>query len=154
MASGPNISRKEPRSAEEVRRALSEDWYNATRRLGSGALEDKLGDIDPDTLGNALKGKHTPRLHTALNSLLADPAALLNTFLLFGVVAVPVEEGNVDDDAVISGMLRAAAEYFERMKDRRRCHNDTMALAELFAPLVPAMLAVIRESARIRGGGA
>jgi hypothetical protein len=150
---GPNFPHKNPRSAEEVRAKLALDWFATSARIGAGALEDKLGAVDRDTLGNALKGKHTPRLHTALNSLLADPAALTNTLLLFGVVAVPAEEEALDDDAVISGMLRAATDYFERMKDRKRCHNDTVALADLFAPLVPAMLAIVREAGKIRGGG-
>lgn len=146
-----NFPRQRPVSAEEVREALQLDWQTTIKRVGAGAFEDRLGAVDRDTLGNVLKGKHSPRLHTAVNSLLADRSALLNTLLLFGVVAIEAEPGEIDDHEVIAGMLRTAAEYFDRMKDGRRCHTDTLALAELFGPLIGPLLAIVREGARIRG---
>jgi hypothetical protein len=148
----PNFPPKIPRSAEEVRATISTDWFGVKERVGLGRLKDALGAIDPGTLGSAIAGESTPRAHTVLNSLLADPAALLNTLLLFGVVAVPAEIGSVEDNDLIIQMLRAATEHCERMKDGQRCHNDTLALADMFAPLVPKMLAIIREAAKIRGG--
>jgi hypothetical protein len=43
-------------------------------------------------------------------------------------------------------MLHAATEYLDRMKDGRRCHVDTAALAKLFIPLIPQMLAIVEEA--------
>lgn len=146
-----NISTKRPRSAEEVREQVALDLYSLSTRVGAGVVEEKLGATDPGTLGNAVLGKHTPRLHTVLNALLVDPSALTNTLLLYGVVAVPAETGEVDDNAVIAALLRSASDYFDRMKDHRRCHQDTLALAEIFKPLVPALLAIVREAGAIRG---
>lgn len=150
--SRPTSIRKNPCSKEDVRRELARDWFATADRLGKGRLQDATGAKCVDTIDNVITGRREglPELHTALNSLLADPAALFNTLMLFGVVAVPSEPGDCDDMAAISGMLRAATEYFERMKDGVRDHQDTLALADLFRPLVTAMLCVIREAGELR----
>jgi hypothetical protein len=133
-------------SYEEVRDDLAEDWFRTAKMLGKGALCDALGEKRPDKVDDAITGKHVPRLHTALNSLRADPSAMLNTFLRFGGCFVPVTAASTGDMATISAMLRAATEYLDRMKDGQRCPRDTAALAELFRPLIPAMLAIIKEA--------
>lgn len=142
----PNFLRKKPRSYEDVRDAVAEDWFASSKRVGKGALCDAIGCDRPDTVDSAITGKHVPRLHTALNSLLADDAALFKTFRLFGGCFVRAEAASETDMATISAMLHAATEYLDRMKDGKRCPSDTAALAKLFAPLVPAMLAVIEEA--------
>lgn len=143
---------KDPLSKESVSHALSLDWFALNRRMLPGALAVQVGK-GRKTVDAAITKQHLPELHTVLNSLLVDPAALLNTFQLFGGVFVPTDPGACDDNAAISGMLRAATEYFERMKDGVRDHQDTLALAELFRPLIPAMLCVIREAGEMKGRG-
>lgn len=144
--SEPKFLSKKPRSSEDVREAIQQDWYELSRRLGIGALEDATGAERRDTVANTIAGKHAPRLHTALNSLIADPAALFNTFQLFGGCFVPVNSDAESDMATISAMLHAATNYLDLMKDGVRCPSDTAALAKLFAPLVPAMLAIIEQA--------
>lgn len=148
----PKLFRKTSRSSEDVRKALQQDWYDTSRRVGIGAFQDATAAECADTVANAIAGKHVPRLHTALNSLVADDAALFNVFRLYGMVAVSVEAGNVNDDETIARLLKTASEYYERLRDGVRDHNDTVALAELFTPLIPAMLAIVEEAAKHRGG--
>lgn len=142
---------KSPRDRKDVSAALALDWARVSSQLGKGTFADAIGVQCTETVNNALTGKTVPELHTALNSLLADPTALFKTFQLFGGCFVATEAGGIDDTATISRLLGAAHEYFERMKDRKRCHNDTLALAELFIPLIPSMLAIIREADKLRG---
>lgn len=141
-----NSSPKPPPSAEEVRQQLQSDWFETSRRVGVGTFIDRVAPGCDDTVTNAISGKNTPRLHTALASLNVDTAALFNTLMLYGVVAVPADPEAISDMDTISAMLRSATEYLERMQDGKRCHVDTAALAKLFKPLVPAMLAIIREA--------
>jgi hypothetical protein len=103
-------------------------------------------DADGKTVSKAISGEHLPSGHTMLNSLVVDNTALFNTLLLYGGVFVPVETRPVEDMTVILNMMQAATEYLERMKDGHRCHQDTAALAKLFRPIVPQLLAVIREA--------
>lgn len=150
--SGQRSLSKDPRDRKDVSARVGEDWLRVANMLGKGTFADKIGVGCTQTVNNAITGPGLPELHTALNSLLADPTALFNTLMLFGGVFVPVEAGTCDDNAVIAQMLHTVTDYFERMKDGTRCHQDTLALAELFRPLVPAMLCVIVEANAIKGG--
>lgn len=145
----PKVFQKKPLDKKEVSDALGADWHRASREIGKGTFADGIGVGCTETVNNAITGRTVPELHTALNSLLTCHTALFKTFQLYGGVFVPTEPGDCDDNATISQMLRAATEHFDRMKDGRRDHNDTLALAELFMPLVPAMLCVIREAGEL-----
>lgn len=149
--SGGKVPPKKGLGKDSVSRALSADWYGLDDRIGRGTLMDYLGSKSTKTITGAISREHLPELHTVLNSLLADPTALFNTLQLYGGIFLPVEGGECDDMAAISQMLRAATEYFERMKDGARDHNDTIALADLFRPLVPAMLCVMLEAGKLKG---
>lgn len=139
-----------PLTREDVSEALSTDWFRVSRQVGKGALADATGAKCTDTIDNAITGKCVPELHRALNSLLADPTALFSVLSLYGGCFVPVASAQGSDMATISGMLKAATEYLDRMKDGSRCHQDTLALAELFTPLIPSMLAIVREAGNIK----
>lgn len=135
------------RTKEEVSDALASDWLRLAPLGQRIAFSLQIGaDPDGKTVSKAISGEHVPAAHTVLNSLVVDPAALFNTLRLFGGCFVPIAATEPDDMAAISAMLHAATEYLDRMKDGRRCHVDTAALAKLFAPIVPHMLGVIEEA--------
>lgn len=140
----------EPRTKEEVSDALAMDWVKLAPIGQRLAFAGKVGAKDPKTITKAISGEGLPEAHTILNSLLSDPAALFHTFRLYGGCFVPVDAEAANDNATISGLLKASSEYFERMSDGCRCHKDTLALADLFRPLVPAILAVIMEADALR----
>ena len=146
------VSPVQPRTKDDVKRALASDWrvFDAAGRKGELADKIKNGDTLESTvkkIGRTIGHEHLPEAHSILNTLVADPAGLFNTFMLFGGVFVPVDHESCDDMIVIGAMLKAASEYYERMQDGDRNHIDTAALAKLFKPLVPAMLCIIREAA-------
>lgn len=140
-----------PRTKDEVSDALAKDWLALAPIGKRESFAAKIGASEGRTVSKAISGEHLPEAQTILNSLLVNPAALLNTLMLFGGCFVPVSPEAASDNDTILNMLRAASEYFERMKDGHRCHRDTLALADLFHPLVPAMLAIIMEANQIRG---
>lgn len=136
------------RTKGEVSDALAGDWLRLAPQgeRASFAARIGLGENSQKVVSRTISGEGVPELHNVLNSLVVDSSALLNTLLLWNVVAVPVETAPVDDMATILGMMQAATEYLERMKDGQRCHRDTAALAKLFRPIVPQMIALIREA--------
>lgn len=136
------------RTKDEVEDSLAADWLPMTAggKTSHFAASIGAGESNYKVVSRVLARTGLPEAHTVLNSLVVDPGALFNTLLLWNVVAVAVETSPVDDMAVILGMMHAATEHLERMKDGHRCHVDTAALAKLFRPLVPQMLAIIREA--------
>lgn len=134
------------RTKAEVSDALALDWFPLAHNGNRAGFSHAIGARDPKTVGRAISGEGLPEAHIVLNSLAVDPAALFNVMTLFGGVFVPVSAGSSDDMALICQMMKAASEYLERMQDGHRSHVDTAALAKLFRPLVPAMLAIIQEA--------
>jgi hypothetical protein len=136
-----------PRTKDEVSDALASDWLRLAPLGHRVAFSLQIGaDSDGKTVSKAISGEHVPAAHTVLNSLVADPSALFNTLRLYDGCFVPIAGKAPDDMAAISAMLHAATEYLDRMKDGRRCHVDTAALAKLFIPLIPQMLAIVEEA--------
>lgn len=149
--SNRNVSPVRIRTKDEVSDALARDWFPLAPRGHRVSFSINIGgDKDGKVVTKALSGEHLPEAHTILNSLVVDKNALFETLLLFGVVAVPADIGDCDDNATISQMLRAATDYFERMKDGQRDHTDTLALADLLRPLIPAMLCIVREASALK----
>lgn len=135
-----------PRTKADVSDALAKDWL-AFAPLGQREQKAPLiGASEGKTLSKAISGEHLPEAHTILNTLGVDPAGLFHTLGLFGGVFVPCRATSSEDYETIRRMMHAATEYLDRMKDGRRCHQDTAALAKVLVPLVPAMLAIIQES--------
>ena len=134
------------RTKDELLAEIAKDWLPLAPMGERASFALRIGAGDYKKVSKAISGESLPEAHTILNSLVVDTTALFNTLLLYGGVFVPVETAPVDDMAVILGMMQAATEYLERMKDNQRCHVDTAALAKLFRPLVPQMLALIREA--------
>jgi len=147
-----NVPHVRARTKDEVSDALATDWLRLAPLGQRISFAAKLGVRDSNTVSKAISGEHLPEAHTILNSLVVDQAALFNVFQLYGGVFVPTQPGEVCDMSCISQMLHAATEYLDRMKDGRRDHTDTAALAKLFTPLIPAMLAIIEEANGTRAG--
>lgn len=139
-----------PRTKAEVSDALAQDWI-AFAPLGTREQRaPQIGASEGKTISKAISGEHLPEAHTILNTLGVDPAGLFHTLSLFGGVFVPCRPMASEDYETIRQMMHAATEYLDRMKDGRRCHVDTAALAKLLVPLVPAMLAIIQEGKGIK----
>lgn len=138
------------RSKAEVSGALAAGWARVSAGR-KGAFADNL-EIDTKTVNRALTGETVPELHTAFNSLADDPTALDELGALYHVRLVPnVAEAAANDMELAAGLGHSLSELIDRLRDGKRCHLDTLALAELFRPLIPQMQAVVGEADEIRG---
>jgi hypothetical protein len=135
------------RTKPEVAQAISLDWQALFPWGSRRHAAREIGASDGKVIARTIDGSNSlPELHTALNSLTKSEAALFHTFALFGGTFVRTKGIPSADAETLGQMLHAAAEYHDRLKDGHRCHQDTAALARLFVPLVPALLAVIEEA--------
>lgn len=137
------------RTKAEVSGALAAGWARCSNNR-KGPFADAM-KVDVKTVNRALIGETVPELHTALNSLIADPTALDEVADLYGISFVPRHSSAANDMELAAGLGRSLSELIERLRDGTRCHLDTLALAELFRPLMPQMQAVVAQADEIRG---
>lgn len=139
------------RTKAEVSGALAAGWARVSAGR-KGAFADNI-DIDTKTVNRALTGETVPELHTAWNSLADDPTALDELASLYGVSIIARRTASANDMELAAGLGHSLSELIDRLRDGKRCHIDTLALAELFRPLIPQMQAVIAEADELRGVG-
>lgn len=136
------------RSKADVSGAVAAGWARASAGR-KGAFADNL-EIDAKTVNRALTGETVPELHTTLNSLADDPTALDELFALYGGRFVPARSAAASDMALAAGLGRGLSELIERLRDGILDHQDTLALAALFRPLIPQMHAIVEQAERIK----
>jgi hypothetical protein len=133
-----------------VSNLLAAGWARVIAKEGKGAFADRL-ECSENTISNALSGKTTPEFHTALNSLAIDITALDEVFAGYGVRLVPLHAEAANDLAMSAGVINAMGELVARLADGERDHNDTLAVAALLRPHIPAISAIVREADELRG---
>lgn len=132
--------------------ALSVSWARAANKIGKGTLADHLGLRDPKLINRALTGETVPELHTALNSLRADDTALDEVFHLYGFHpprAMDLEARH--DMETVSDLSATVARWLESLRDGKRDHRETLALADLIREVLPPLTLILDEADRIRG---
>jgi hypothetical protein len=138
-------------SKASVQGALSAGWARVSAGR-KGAFADNL-EICTSTVNRALIGETVPELHTAFNSLADDPTALDEVFALYGL-AVHSRQSVTGSDMELAAQLGGAlASYLTRLADGKICHRDTLAMAELFRPIIPRMVCVVDQADTLRGVG-
>lgn len=128
---------------------VSAGWSRAVLKLGKGAFADHV-ETTERTVENGLAGKTLPEAHTVLNSLAADPTALDELFAAYGLRVVPLHSEAANDLVTAGGVINAMGEMIARLADGTRCHNDTLAIAALLRPHIPAMTAIVSEADALR----
>lgn len=145
-ATGKTVLPKKPLGKEDVSAALSEAWFRISKKVGKGRLADATGAKCTKTIDNAINGNSLPELHTALNSLVADPTALDEVLGLYGGSFVPFKSQAANDLETIAAMSHVAGDWLNRLMDGVRCHRDTRAIAVALRPLLTELQAIVREA--------
>lgn len=145
------VCRQKPQSKTKLSAALSAAWGRVGNALGKGAFAD-AAEFDVVTINRALTGPSLPAAENLLNSLAADPSALDEVLALYGLRLCPAFSKSANDMELAAGLGHSLSELIDRIRDGTRCHLDTLALAELFRPLMPQMQAVIDEADAMRVG--
>lgn len=134
----------------DVSARLIAGWARVIARIGKGTFADKVG-VDVKTVSRAMAGETTPELHTAVNSLVADPTALNEVFAAAGFELRPVGMVAANDLAAIGDLSRLMAQWADALQDGVRDHRETLALADTIRPLVQTLNAIVHEADRVRG---
>jgi hypothetical protein len=137
-------------AATEVQPKLAQAWSRVIATVGKGAFADKCG-CDADTIDNALTGKTLPRFHTAMNSLAADPSALDEVFALYGLRVVPRQCQAANDLTTAAGASQIATAICQALADGIRNHHETLQIADIIRPHLPALSAIVKEAEELRG---
>ncbi|MEA3044552.1 MAG: hypothetical protein QOH47_2390 [Sphingomonadales bacterium] len=143
----------EPLTEQDARHLLAAGLLQPCHLEGPTRVALRIG-CDEKTVRKARDKETTLRLDYAWNALLADERALDALARHFRRLLIPLAIEGANDFQTVSAMLHAATEYFDRMRDNERCHKDTLALGDLFRPLLPALAAVVHEADEIRLGNA
>jgi hypothetical protein len=135
--------------ATEVQGKLAQAWTRVIAKVGKGSFADKCG-CDPDTVDNAITGKSIPRGHTLLNSLVADPTALDEVLALYGLKVVPLQVAPANDLTLAAGASEIATAICQALVDGVRKHHETLQIADIIRPHLPALTAIVREADGLR----
>lgn len=144
------VCHQKPQSKATLSAALGAAWSRVSLAIGKGTFADKA-EFDQVTLSRAVAGPALPSAENLLNSLAADPTALDEVLALYGLAARPAYAAHGGDMELMGRLGHTLAEYIDLMRDGKRCHNDTLALAVLFRPLIPQMAAIVDEADALRG---
>ena len=129
---------------------LSAGWARSIAAVGKGVFADAL-EVSDNTIGNALAQRTTPELHTVLNSLVVDPSALDELLAGYGYRLCALHNEPANDLATAAGVISAMGNLVEALSDGHRDHNETLAVAQLLRPHMPAVNAIIHEADALRG---
>lgn len=137
---------------EQAKNAIAQGWQRVVRDHGKETVAATVG-CDKRTVENTMALKTLPEAHLLLNLLDLDTTALNEWLALKGVHAVPCESAMTPDMQTVNGMGHALTHYLDVMLDGRRCHRDTLGLAELLRPLIPRLTAIVHEADGLRRVG-
>jgi DNA-binding XRE family transcriptional regulator len=129
---------------------LAAGWARIASKVGKGAFADAV-EVSEKTLENAMAGRSLPELHTALNSLSVDPTALDEVFAGLGFRLCPLHADAANDLETAAGVIGAMGTLVQALADNKRDHNETLSVAALLRPHMPALTAIISEADRLRG---
>lgn len=145
------VPRNDPPSELQYHEALIAGLSRVAAKLGRGNLADKshrttraldklFSGSSADTSGKGL-----------LDFLLADPTALDEVLALYGFQLAPAEALPAIDFEIIADTAALQAEHTEAMRDGRRCHRETIRIADKARPVVARYSAIIAEADELRG---
>lgn len=139
-----------PLTEQDARHLLAAGLLNPVHNQGPTRIGLTIG-CDEKTVRKARDKQTTLRLDLAFNTLLADPAALNALLAHYGYRLACDHRNAANDLATAAGVIGAMGELVSRLADGKRCRNDTLAVAALLRPHMPAILAIMREADEITG---
>jgi hypothetical protein len=131
---------------------LSRAWSRVIDGLDGGkhAFASQLS-VSTVTIENALAGKNVPEALTLLNSLTVDETALDEPLRELGFMVCRIQRESCEDLQTAAGVVNAMGDLIRRLADGIRDHNDTLAVAALLRPHMPALEQIVCEADRIAG---
>jgi hypothetical protein len=135
---------------QRISALLAAGWARVALKHGKGVLADGI-DATEKTVENAMAGRTLPELHTALNSLAVDRTALDEVFASYGLRICPLHSLAANDIETAAGVINAMGELVRSLDDGQRDHLETLSIAALIRPHMPALQAIVSEADKLRG---
>jgi hypothetical protein len=144
--------KREPIAKHVLQAKLSRSWSRVIDGLDGGKheLAGHLS-VSTATIENALAAKNVPEALTVINSVTIDPTALDEVFRELGFCLTPLHTEAANDLITAGGVVNAMGDLIARLADGIRCHNDTLAVAALLRPHMPALEGIITEADKLAG---
>lgn len=144
------VCAREALPKDKFQNALAVGWARVRNTVGTLQMAAAMGLRDPAPIERATAATNLPGAHTIFNSLLADPTALDEVLREYGFRIVPDRAEAANDLVTAAGVVNAMGDLIARLADGVRCHNDTLAIATLLRPHMPALSSIMDEADRLR----
>lgn len=139
-----------PVTKDRFQRVLAQAWGRVWPVVGKGTMASAMGLESTKTIDRAVTASNLPEAHTIFNSLLADKTALDEVMAEFGFRVVPLHAAAANDLTTAAGTIDAMAALIRSRDDNHRDHNETLAIASLLRPHMPALECILAEADRLR----
>lgn len=150
MTHRSNVCPCEPLSKDKFQRVLAQAWGRVWPNIGKGNMASAMGLESTKTIDRAVTASNLPEAHTVLNSLCADSSALDEVLAEYGYRAVPITLEAANDLSTAAGTIDAMVALVRSQDDNHRDHSETLAIAQLLRPHLPALQSLIAEADRLR----
>lgn len=148
---GATVVRKAARlTKDRAKRLLASGLQRLVVRHGKDEVALAAG-CSPRCIEKALSHDTLPGLETALNALTLDPTVLDELLASLGFRLCPLHSQSADDLTLAAGVITAMGELVKARADGVRDHNETLSVATLLRPHLPAILSIVREADALRG---
>ena len=137
-------------SREQVKRLISAGIHRAATIHGDKALATAAGCCTT-TIQNAKAGTTVPEPHILGNLLSIEPTILWEWLDKLGFKVIPTDQQMSPDMKTARDMSHALTLFIQALEDGLRDHRETIALAQLFRPLIPKLSAIVAEADQHRG---
>lgn len=118
-------------------------------KIGKGTLADRM-DRTPRSLDNILGGGSTSG-KAMFDALLADETVLDEVLASYGFRLCSLHQQAANDLLVAGGVIDAMGKLVSAHADGIRDHNETLSIAALLRPHLPAIQAIVHEADTLRG---
>jgi hypothetical protein len=123
----------------------------AVHNHGKDALVAESGGCGKRCLEKALALETLPSVETLVNLLDLEPTVLDELLAAKGWRLAPLDSIHSADLSTAAGVINAMGELVAANTDGIRDHNETLAVATMLRPHLPAITAIVREADAIRG---
>lgn len=103
------------------------------------------------SIQNALSLDTLPSLDAILNAMDLEPTILDELLAAKGLRIAPLHLDAANDLNVAAGVSNIAASICAALSDGKRDHRETLELAKIIRPLLPALSGIVREADELRG---
>jgi hypothetical protein len=148
---GPNVFRKVDRlSKERCKTLVASGLHRAVTANGLDEVALAAGCCE-ESVRNALGLKTLPAIDTLLNAMDLDATILDEALAAKGFRIAPLHSEAANDLNIACGLNRVAEAICRALLDGVRKHHETLEIADIIRPHLPALTAIVREADGLRG---